>query len=188
MDKLKFLNEQLTRMRKMNRYYHHQFLIDVRLLLIISVLLLIFNNSLTFFVIPFISLFGAVLLSFHAHYLIFSRNFSEYLEKQINKNLKENIMIAHLLENSYFFPIQDRKLVVAGLGKSFSWFGFVTLFITSYGISFYLYAVVNINLSEYFYYTLVLSLMTILTLLSGIWWFILGEGEKRLEKIYGKYE
>jgi hypothetical protein len=64
----------------------------------------------------------------------------------------------------------------------------VTLFITSYGVSFYLYAVVNINLSEYFYYTLVLSLITILTLISGIWWFILGEGEKRLEKIYGKYE
>ena len=102
--------------------------------------------------IPFVSLFGAVLLSFHAHYLIFSRNFSEYLEKKINDLSNEKLMIAHELENIYFFPIQSKKIVVAGLGKSFSWFGFVTLFITTYGVSLYIYGLLNINFTDSFSY------------------------------------
>ena len=188
MDKLNVLNSQLMRMRQMNRYYHQQFLTDVRLLLCLTVLILTFTNSLTYYLIPFISLFGAVLLSFHAHYLIFSRNFSEYLEKKINNLTKEKIMIAHELENTYFFPIQNKKIVVAGLGKSFSWFGFVTLFITFYGVGLYVYGVLNINFSDSFNYLLVLICATIITLSTGVWWFVLGEGEIRLSEVYKKYE
>ena len=95
MDNLKVLNDQLIRMRKMNRYYHQQFLTDVRLIMIVTIAMLIFVNELTFYILPFVSLFGAVLLSFHAHYLIFSRNFSQYLEKAINKENGENTLIAH---------------------------------------------------------------------------------------------
>ena len=100
MDNLKVLNDQLIRMRKMNRYYHQQFLTDVRLIMIVTIAMLIFVNELTFYILPFVSLFGAVLLSFHAHYLIFSRNFSQYLEKAINKENGQNTLIAHELENS----------------------------------------------------------------------------------------
>lgn len=188
MDNLKVLNDQLIRMRKMNRYYHQQFLTDVRLIMIVTIAMLIFVNELTYYILPFVSLFGAVLLSFHAHYLIFSRNFSQYLEKAINKENGQNTLIAHELENSYFFPIQEKKIVVAGLGSSFSWFSFVTLFITGYGVAIYIYGLLNINLSDSFYYTLVLSGITIITLTTGIWWFVLGVGEKRLKKIYEKYE
>ena len=107
MDNLKVLNDQLIRMRQMNRYYHQQFLTDVRLIMIITIAMLVFVNELTFYILPFVSLFGAVLLSFHAHYLIFSRNFSQYLELAINKANGQNTLIAHELENSYFFPIQE---------------------------------------------------------------------------------
>ena len=188
MDKLNVLNSQLKRMRQMNRYYHQQFLTDVRLLLGLTVLMLTFKNSLTYYMIPFVCLFGAVLLSFHAHYLIFSRNFSEYLEKKINNLSNEELMIAHELENTYFFPIQSKKIVVAGLGKSFSWFGFVTLFITTYGVSLYIYGLLNINFTDSFSYLLVLICATIITLSIGVWWFVLGEGEKRLNEVYKKYE
>jgi hypothetical protein len=188
MDKLNVLNSQLKRMRQMNRYYHQQFLTDVRLLLGLTVLMLTFRNTLTPYLIPFISLFGAVLLSFHAHYLIFSRNFSEYLERKINNLSEEKIMIAHELENTYFFPIQSKKIVVAGLGKSFSWFGFVTLFITTYGVGLYIYGLLNINLSDSFNYLLVLIGATVITLSIGVWWFVLGEGEKRLSEVFRTYE
>ena len=119
---------------------------------------------------------------------LFSRNFSQYLEKAINKESGQNTLIAHELENSYFFPIQEKKIVVAGLGSSFSWFSFVTLFITGYGVAIYIYGLLNINFSDSFYYTLVLSGITLITLTTGIWWFVLGVGEKRLKKIYEKYE
>ena len=188
MDNLKVLNDQLIRMRQMNRYYHQQFLTDVRLIMIITIAMLVFVNELTFYLLPFVALFGAVLLSFHAHYLIFSRNFSQYLEMAINKANGQNTLIAHELENSYFFPIQEKKIVVAGLGSSFSWFSFVTLFITGYGVAIYIYGLLNINFSDSFYYTLVLSGITLITLTTGIWWFVLGVGEKRLKKIYEKYE
>ena len=97
-------------------------------------------------------------------------------------------MIAHELENIYFFPIQSKKIVVAGLGKSFSWFGFVTLFITTYGVSLYIYGLLNINFTDSFSYLLVLICATIITFSIGVWWFVLGEGEKRLNEVYKKYE
>ena len=97
-------------------------------------------------------------------------------------------MIAHELENTYFFPIQSKKIVVAGLGKSFSWFGFVTLFITTYGVGLYIYGLLNINLSDSFNYLLVLIGATVITLSIGVWWFVLGEGEKRLSEVFRTYE
>ena len=76
MDEINILNNQLSRIRAMNRYYHNQFLIDVRIFFITTCMFyyLSFTNSNVYAVIPFISLFGSVVLSFHAHYLIFSRN------------------------------------------------------------------------------------------------------------------
>ena len=49
MEKITIVQDQLKRMRQMNRYYHHQFLIDVRLLLAISVLLLVVENSIKYY-------------------------------------------------------------------------------------------------------------------------------------------
>lgn len=184
MEKLTVVQEQLQRMRQMNKYYHHQFLIDVRFLFIISILLLIVESTIKFYLIPFVSLFGAVLLAFHAHYLIFSRNFSDFLEQKINNMLGEELLIAHKLENKYFFPIQDRKIVVAGFGSSFSWFGFVTLFITSYGIGFFIYGLLNIQFSTSPIYLTLLLVSSLITLIIGYWWFVYGEGEKRLRRIY----
>jgi len=94
------------------------------------------------------------------------------------------LLIAHKLENNYFFPIQDKKIVVAALGKSFTWFGFVTLFITTYGIGFFIYGFMNIDYSQSTTYTLVLLISSLITLLVGYWWFVYGEGEKRLRRIY----
>ena len=188
MDKLTVIREQLQRMRQMNRYYHQQFLIDVRFLFAASILLIVIQENIVFYIIPFVCLFGAVILSFHAHYLIFSRNFSQYLEKKINLETGDELLIAHQLENRYFFPIQDRKIVVAGFGKSFSWFGFVTLFITSYGIGLFVYGILNVNLLDSIIYTITLTSSTLLTVAIGFWWFIRGEGEKRLKDVYGQYE
>ena len=190
MDEITILNNQLSRMRSMNKYYHDQFLFDVRILFFFTIIFhyLALTNNTAYMLIPFVSLFGSVLLSFHAHYLIFSRNYSEFIEIKINNILGNDVLIAHKLENSYLFPIKDRKIVVAKLGSDFSWFGYVTLFITFIGISSYVYSIVSLlNTEISLYYYLFIALITLITLIIGIWWFLLGNGEKRLEKVFNEY-
>ena len=127
-------------------------------------------------------------MSFHAYFLIFSRNYSEFIEKKINSEYDENILIAHELENDYFFPTQDRKIVVAVLNKGFTWFSFVTLFITLYGISSYIWSMVQIvNNDLNIIYIYLVSAITFITLVIGYWWFVSGTGEKRLEKVFNKH-
>ena len=190
MDEITILNNQLSRMRSMNKYYHDQFLFDVRILFFFTIIFhyLALTNNTAYMLIPFVSLFGSVLLSFHAHYLLFSRNYSEFIEIKLNNILGNDVLIAHKLENSYLFPIKDRKIVVAKLGSDFSWFGYVTLFITFIGISSYVYSIVSLlNTEISLYYYLFIALITLITLIIGIWWFLLGNGEKRLEKVFNEY-
>ena len=190
MDEITILNNQLSRMRSMNKYYHDQFLFDVRILFFFTIIFhyLALTNNMAYMLIPFISLFGSVLLAFHAHYLIFSRNYSEFIEIKMNKILGNDVLIAHKLENKYLFPINDRKIVVAKLGSEFTWFGFVTLFITFIGISSYVYSIVRLlNTGINSNYYIFIGLITLITLIIGIWWFLLGNGENRLEKVFDEY-
>ena len=187
MDELNFTHDQLKRMRSMNKFYHHQFLIDVRIFFTLGLIALIFAifDAKIVYVLPFLSLFGSVILAFHAYYLIFSRHYSEYLEKNINKITKKQVFITHELENRYFFPINDKKIVVAKIGKDFSWFSFVTLFITLYGLILYIFGMINIynvfNDTVTFYGILIL---TVVTFAIGYWWFVNNTGEKRLREVY----
>ena len=174
----------------MNRYYHDQFLLDVRILFIFNTvfIFLSLNNKNALYLIPLISLFGSVLLSFHAYFLIFSRNYSEFIEKKINSEYDENVLIAHELENDYFFPTQERKIVVAVLNKGFTWFSFVTLFITIYGISSFIWSMIQIiNNDLNMNYIYLVSTITFITLVIGYWWFVSGTGEKRLERVFNIY-
>ena len=187
MDELNFTHDQLKRMRSMNKFYHYQFLIDVRIFFTLGLIAFIFAlfNAKIVYVLPFLSLFGSVMLAFHAYYLIFSRHYSEYLEKKINILTKKQVFITHELENRYFFPINDKKIVVAKLGKDFSWFSFVTLFITLYGLFLYIYGMINIynELNDAFTFYGILFL-TAVTFAIGYWWFVNNIGEKRLRESY----
>ena len=187
MNEINILENQLKRMRSMNKFYHLQFLKDVRYFFAISIISLIisFNNETVLYLLPLISLFGSVMLAFHAYFLIFSRNYSEYLEKKINKQSNSEIFITHKLENSYFFPIQDKKIVVAKIGKEFSWFSFVTLFITFYGVALYVYAVYKlVTLMNSINYLVFIIILTLITFSVGYWWFVNNVGESRLRSIY----
>ena len=190
MEKITIYKEQLSRMRSMNKYYHDQFLIDVRVLFILNTIFIFLSlgNPNALYLIPLISLFGSVILSFHAYFLIFSRQYTEFIEKRINNEYDEEILIAHELENEYFFPINQKKIVVAVLNKGFTWFSFVTLFITFYGVSTYAWSVMkmfNNNMNTNFIYFILF--ITLVTLSVGFWWFLSGTGEKRLEKVFAKY-
>lgn len=190
MEKITIYKDQLSRMRSMNRYYHDQFLIDVRVLFVLNTIFIFLSlgNSNALYLLPLISLFGSVILSFHAYFLIFSRQYTQFIEQRINTEFDEDILIAHELENEYFFPINQKKIVVAVLNKGFTWFSFVTLFITFYGVSTYAWSInqminnkMNINFISF------ILLVTLVTLSVGFWWFLSGTGEKRLERIFKNY-
>ena len=106
-------------------------------------------------------------------------------KQNINKITKSQVFITHELENRYFFPINDKKIVVAKIGKDFSWFSFVTLFITLYGLILYIYGMINIynvfNDTVTFYGIVIL---TAVTFAIGYWWFVNNTGEKRLREVY----
>ena len=191
MEKITIYKEQLSRMRSMNRYYHDQFLIDVRVLFILNTVFIFLSlgNSNALYLIPLISLFGSVILSFHAYFLIFSRQYTQFIENRINNEYSENILIAHELENEYFFPINQKKIVVAVLNKGFTWFSFVTLFITAYGIGTFLFSSYQIyikNLGLVYFYVII-GLLLVTTFI-GVWWFVSGTGEQRLKKVFEKHE
>ena len=190
MEKITIYKEQLSRMRSMNKYYHDQFLTDVRVLFILNTIFIFLSlgNPNALYLIPLISLFGSVILSFHAYFLIFSRQYTEFIEKRINIEYDEEILIAHELENEYFFPINQKKIVVAVLNKGFTWFSFVTLFITFYGVLTYAWSIMkmfNNGMNTYFIYFILF--ITLVTLSVGFWWFLSGTGEKRLEKVFAQY-
>ena len=190
MEKLTVYLDQLKRMRSMNRYYHDQFLLDVRVLFVLNTIFIFLSlsNKNALFLVPLISLFGSVILSFHAYFLIFSRNYTEFIEQKINNEYDEKILIAHELENDYFFPTKQKKMVVAVLNKNFTWFSFVTLFITIYGFSSYLWSIYMIIDSQLsFVYLYFVIGITVITIVVGYWWFISGTGEKRLERIFNNY-
>ncbi len=190
MEKITIYKDQLSRMRSMNRYYHDQFLLDVRVLFVLNTIFIFLSlsNKNALFLVPLISLFGSVILSFHAYFLIFSRNYTEFIEQKINNEYDEKILIAHELENDYFFPTKQKKMVVAVLNKNFTWFSFVTLFITIYGFSSYLWSIYMIFDSQLsFVYLYFVIGITVITIVVGYWWFISGTGEKRLERIFNNY-
>ena len=190
MEKITIYKEQLSRMRSMNRYYHDQFLIDVRVLFVLNTVFIYLSlgNPNALYLIPLISLFGSVILSFHAYFLIFSRQYTQFIEKRINNEYSEDILIAHELENEYFFPINQKKIVVAVLNKGFTWFSFVTLFITFYGVSTYSWSIMQMfNKGMNIYFVYFILFITFVTLSVGFWWFLSGTGEKRLERVFEKY-
>ena len=190
MEKITIYKDQLSRMRSMNRYYHDQFLLDVRVLFVLNTIFIFLSlsNKNALFLVPLISLFGSVILSFHAYFLIFSRNYTEFIEQKINNEYDDKILIAHELENDYFFPTKQKKMVVAVLNKNFTWFSFVTLFITIYGFSSYLWSIYMIIDSQLsFVYLYFVIGITVITIVVGYWWFISGTGEKRLERIFNNY-
>ncbi|NCX34963.1 MAG: hypothetical protein EBX23_06330, partial [Proteobacteria bacterium] len=61
----------------------------------------------------------------------------------------------------------------------------VTLFITFYGVIMYIYGMYNIFTTlNNIYYFLFLILITLVTFITGYWWFIKNEGESRLRRVY----
>jgi hypothetical protein len=184
-------------MRGMNRYYHERFFSDVRFTTVSAVALFVlgfWEVPLAFLLIPPVALLGAAQTAFDASYLIFSRHYSETLERYLNEEVEASVLVAHEMENRYLFPLNDRKIVTASFGRDFSWFGFMTLFYTVMGVFAFGFGIalgwdplLDAGSGWAIAYLASLGALAGVALVTGWWWFVGGAGERRLADVLEGY-
>ncbi len=184
-------------MRGMTRYYHERFFSDVRVTTLASAALFLvgwWGIGEAFLLVPIMALLGATLTAFDASYLIFARHYAAKLEGDINEQLGGDVLLAAKLENSYLFPLNKAKIVTAA-ASPFSWFGFMTLFITGlgaasfgFGLALGLPTLADHGSIWLAWYLTLLAFATLAALVVGWWWFVSGVGESRLSEILGTGE
>lgn len=192
-DTTRLAANQLQRMRAMTRYYHGRFFSDIRFSVIATLTLFVlffWEVPDAIVLAPVVALIGAVATAFDASYLVFARQYAARLEDRLNTTLGETVLVAAEMEAVYLFPLDERKIVTARLGKDFTWFGFVTLFYTGVGVTSYVFGLVLAidRLADrgdawLAVYLVVLAVATLATLVAGLWWFVFGEGERRLRAV-----
>jgi len=190
---LKIATDQLGRMRGMTRYYHERFFSDIRLQVVLTIALFVvgfWEVEGAFLLIPVVALYGAVQTAFDASYLIFARQYAARLERYLNSRLDSPVLVAAELEQQYLFPLDETKIVTVAFGPRFTYFGFVTLFFTALGVLTYLFGLVlglpfldQAGDAWTVAYLVSLFAMTLAALSVGWWWFVGGEGERRLRSI-----
>lgn len=190
---LRIAADQLGRMRGMTRYYHERFFSDIRLQVVLTVVLFVvgfWEVEGAFLLIPVVALYGAVQTAFDASYLIFARQYAARLERYLNSRLDSPVLVAAELEQQYLFPLDETKIVTVAFGSRFTYFGFVTLFFTALGVLTYLFGLVlglpfldRAGDAWTVAYLVSLFAMTLAALFVGWWWFVRGEGERRLRSI-----
>jgi hypothetical protein len=177
----------------MTRYYHERFFSDVRFAAIAEIALLLlgwWQVPEAFLLVPVVALFGATMTAFDASYLIFARHYAARLEADLNATLGEGTLLAAEIEATYLFPLNERKMVVAAFGSKFTWFGFMTVFITGIGIAAFgaglalgLPVLRDHGPGWTLSYVAILGAATVTALGVGLWWFVEGEGERRLRAV-----
>ena len=137
--------QQLARMRGMVALYHRQFFSDIRFSIAVELALFALGfwvDPRLFLAIPVVALIGANQTAFDASYLIFARHYATALERVLNREVADGVLVAAELEDSYLFRLNDRKVVTLGFGTGFTWFGWMTAFYSLIGVVSYVYGLV----------------------------------------------
>ena len=184
---------QLSRMRGMTAMYHRRFFLDVNVTTVLIVTLLVvgwFGAEPAFLIVPVVALMGAVQTAFDSSYLIFARWYAAYLERYLNDRVGERIHVAAEMEAAYLFELGAPKIVTIPVAGGFTWFSFVTIFYTLLGALAYVFglilgwgALTEAPIGSAILYTAALFGITFAALAVGVWWFAMGEGERRLERV-----
>ncbi len=185
--------QQLSRMRGMTALYHRRFFFDINLTTVVTFALFIvgwWGISEAFLLIPVAALIGAVQTAFDASYLIFARTYAARLEAFINEKLDADVLAAAAMEDIYLFPLGTRKVVTIPVDGTFSWFAFVTLFYTVVGAASFAFGLAlgwdtlrSGSEALGAAYLVLLIGLAIGAIATGVWWFVGGTGERRLQRV-----
>ena len=184
---------QLSRMRGMTAMYHRRFFLDVNLTTVLILVLFVvgwWEVEPAFLLVPVVALVGAVQTAFDSSYLVFARWYAAYLERYLNEGVGERIHVAAELEDAYLFELGTPKIVTIPIAGGFTWFSYVTVFYTVVGAFAYVFglalgweSLTSSALPLTILYCVGLFGLTITSLLVGIWWFVGGVGERRLQRV-----
>ena len=185
--------DQLSRMRGMTAMYHRRFFFDVNLTTVLLLALFVvgwWQIDEAFLLVPVVALIGAVATAFDSSYLVFARWCAAYLESYLNDRIDDRILVGSDLEGAYLFPLGTPKIVTIPVSGGFSWFSFVTVFYTTTGVLAYVFGLIlgwgvlaTAPTGALALYLIGLFGLTLAALLCGIWWFVSGEGERRLRSV-----
>lgn len=188
--RLQLAGQQLARMRGMVALYHKQFFRDVQFSVAVELALFALGfwvDARLFLAIPIVALIGANQTAFDASYLIFARQYAAALERVLNREVADGVLVAAELEDTYLFRLNDRKIVTLGFGSGFTWFGWMTAFYSLIGVVSYVYGLAlgldSVSGAAEWVYLALLFALTGASLLIGAWWFVSGVGEQRLRLI-----
>lgn len=189
-------SRQLGRMRAMVGMYHRLFFNDVRTALLVVVALLAlgwWGIPEMFLLVPFVCLWGATQTAFDASYLIMARHYAEALERFLNEHGADGVLVGAALESAYLFPLRDRKVVAVPVRGPWSWFSFMTIFVTANGLWAMVVGLwagwetlVELGTVATVAYLAVLGALILGSLVTGFWWFVGGVGEGRLTAVLEK--
>lgn len=189
-------SRQLARMRALVGMYHRMFFRDVRFTLLLVVGLLglgWWGVDELFLVVPFVCLWGAGQTAFDASYLMMGRHYAAALEAYLNENGAEGVLVGGALEDAYLFPLNSAKVVTVPIHGPFTWFSFMTAFITAGGLwtaTVGLWAgwdtLSGLGGVPRLVYLSALGVFTLSALGAGLWWFVGGVGERRLVVVLGE--
>ncbi|MGI9586497.1 MAG: hypothetical protein ACR2N7_12995 [Acidimicrobiia bacterium] len=185
--------DQLSRMRGMTAMYHRRFFFDVNLTTLLLLALLVigwWRVEEAFLLVPVAALMGAMATAFAASYLVFARWYSAYLESYLNDRIDDHVLVGSDLEGVYLFPLGSPKIVTIPVSGAFSWFSFVTVFYATLGALAYVFGFIlgwgvltAAPTGVLVLYLIGLFGLTLAALVFGIWWFVRGEGERRLQSV-----
>jgi len=182
---------QLARMRGMTGYYHRRFFADTRFTLVVGLGIVVaaaaVDERLIALLAP-VALIGAAQTAFDASYLTFARQYARALEGWLNERVDTNVLVASEMEDAYLYPLDRPKLVGVPLDRAPTWFGTMTLLYTAFGVAAFglgMWATWEVFDGARFarLYVAGLGVVTLLVLVSGIRWFVVGRGERALRDV-----
>jgi len=192
-DNVRLASVQLARMRGMTGMYHRRFFMDVNLTTILLLALFVvgwLGVPEAFLLVPVVALIGATQTAFDASYLTFARWYATYLERYLNRSTGDRVHVAAELEATYLYELRTPKIVTIPVGGSFTWFSYMTIFYTVIGMGAYAFGLIAgwdvlmaAPTAVAGLYLVILVGLTASALIVGIWWFVSGEGERRLERV-----
>lgn len=138
---MRLLEKQLERMRSMHYGYYSQFFQATHLFTVIA--LLDFALSLlpplraAIFVLPFFIVYAGFFTSYLLCYNLFARIYAAALEKKINALVETRVLVAHEMEDVYFYKTPGLKFVAIDLTQPWTFISASTVSFTFGGVTLY---------------------------------------------------